>query len=113
PRAHEEIEPSFDHHDAVSLPRIERDGAELVVVAGTAYGEQSPVRVFSPTLYVDATLRAGATFDVDDGHRERACYVVHGEVAIGDRRYGEGQFVVLEPEGGDVHVRSLTDARVM
>jgi redox-sensitive bicupin YhaK (pirin superfamily) len=113
PREHEETTPSFEHHDAHALPRVERDGAELVVVAGSAYGHESPVRVLSPTLYVDARLRAGATIELDDEHPERACYVVQGEVLIGDERHGEGRFVVLLPDARDVHITAVTDARVM
>ena len=48
---------------------------------GTAYGQQSPVGVLSPTLYVAATMDAGATLEVDPDHPERAV-VRHGR---GDR----------------------------
>src|SRR5688572_32282877 len=51
PLGHEEAAPSFAHHPAATLPRIERDGVRLHVVAGHAFGEVSPVRVLSPTLY--------------------------------------------------------------
>ena len=67
--ADEEREPSFAHHGAASLPRIERPGVSLTVIAGTAYGERSPVEVFSPTLYVDAQLDAGATLEVSSRAR--------------------------------------------
>ena len=73
PRAEEEREPSFAHHGAASLPRIERPGVILTVIAGTAYGKRSPVDVFSPTLYVDAQLADGAAIEVPDEHVQRAC----------------------------------------
>jgi redox-sensitive bicupin YhaK (pirin superfamily) len=113
PREHEETAPSFEHHDARALPRVAGDGVELVVVAGTAYGQRSPVRVFSPTLYVDLTLQAGASWEVDGEHPERACYVAQGEVLIGDERHAEGRLVVLLPEARNVIVTASTDARVM
>ena len=43
PKAHEEIEPEFHHHGVASLPRIEHGGAVLRVLAGRAWGEESPV----------------------------------------------------------------------
>jgi redox-sensitive bicupin YhaK (pirin superfamily) len=113
PRAEEEREPSFAHHAAPSLPRIERPGVILTVIAGTAYGERSPVDVFSPTLYVDARLVAGAAVEVPDEHEQRACYVAQGRIEIGGKAYGEGQFVVLASAAGPVSMRALEDARVM
>ena len=61
PRAQEEIAPSFEHHDATSLPQLRKPGVALTVIAGTAFGARSPVNVLSPTLYVEARLDTGAS----------------------------------------------------
>ncbi len=97
PREHEQVEPSFTHHPRATIPRLTRPGVELSVIAGSAYGEQSPVRVLSPTLYVHARLAAGATLAVDDQHAERAVYVAAGTLALGadGREYTEGSLLVL------------------
>lgn len=113
PRCEEEREPSFAHHPAATLPRLERQGAQLVVIAGTAYGLRSPVQVFSPTLYVDAQLQPGAVLEVEPEHAERGCYVAQGSVEIGGEHHGAGQFVVLAQAAGGVTVRALEAARVM
>jgi redox-sensitive bicupin YhaK (pirin superfamily) len=113
PRAEEEREPSFEHHPAATLPRIERGGARLTVIAGTAYGHRSPVGVLSPTLYVDGVLAAGADAEIEAEHAERACYVVEGEVVIAGERFHEGQLVVLAPGSGPAHVTALSASRVM
>lgn len=97
PSEHEEREASFQHHARETIPRIERPGVTLVVIAGTAYGATSPVGVLSPTLYVHALLEPGATLDVDDGHAERAVYVASGSVLVGGVAYSEGTLVVLPP----------------
>jgi redox-sensitive bicupin YhaK (pirin superfamily) len=83
PRADEEVVPEFHHHDADSLPRIQRDGAELVLIAGTAYGEASPVKVFAPMFFIEARLEAGAELAWPDEHVERGVHVVEGEVSWG------------------------------
>jgi redox-sensitive bicupin YhaK (pirin superfamily) len=111
PRAAEENAPFFDHHPAATIPQVERPGAALHVVAGTAYGARSPVRVSSPTLYVAATLEAGATLPLPDEHPERALYLVEGELAVGARRFGSGAMVVLN--AGTVEVRALAAARLI
>jgi redox-sensitive bicupin YhaK (pirin superfamily) len=113
PVAQEEREPSFAHHDASALPRLDRAGTHLTVIAGTAYGLRSPVEVFSPTLYVDVVLEAGATLEIESEHAERACYVVQGAVDLAGERYGEGQLVVLAGDAGAVAVRALEASRLM
>jgi redox-sensitive bicupin YhaK (pirin superfamily) len=95
PTADEETAPRFEHHPAATIPTIESGGAELTVIAGTAYGQSSPVRVCSPTLYVLARLVAGASLVVDDGHPERAVYVVEGSVRCGGQAFPPGTLLVL------------------
>jgi len=112
PTAHEEDAPGFVHHPAATLPRIRRDGAELTVIAGTAYGAESPVGVLSPTLYVDALLDSGARLEVDGTHPQRAVLVAEGWIQIGARRLGEGVMAVLRP-GADVVLTADGPARVM
>jgi redox-sensitive bicupin YhaK (pirin superfamily) len=107
PREHEETEPSFTHHPASTLPRVVRGGVQLTVIAGTAFGERSPVAVLMPTLYVDALFeRDGASCVLDAEHAERAVYVVQGLLEIGGTTCGEGQFVVLAADAGAVTLRS-------
>lgn len=112
PLAHEEDPPLFEHHAAGTLPLVVRAGAELRVVAGTAYGERSPVNVLSPTLYVDAKLPSAMLLDIDDTHEERAVYVVDGSIAIDQRTFDGGALIVLHP-GAAARMEAVTDARVM
>lgn len=98
PRAHEESEPTFEHVDASRLPRVALPGAALRVIAGRAYGADSPVRVLAGTLYVDARLEPGCELPLPEEHRERAVYVVHGSVEVDGRRFEPGTLVVLRPE---------------
>ncbi|HEX9208546.1 MAG TPA: pirin family protein [Steroidobacteraceae bacterium] len=113
PVAQEEREPSFAHHDASALPHLDRAGAQLTVIAGTAYGLRSPVEVFSPTLYVDAVLESGAPLEIEAEHAERACYVVQGAIDLAGERYGAGRLVVLAGDAGAVSVRALEASRLM
>lgn len=114
PREHEEIEPSFAHHPRATIPRVKRPGVELAVVAGTAYGQASPVRVLSPTLYCAAELAAGARLVVDEQHRERAVYVASGALSLGpdEPEFGEGHLLIL-PQGTTVELYTRGGARAM
>ena len=83
PRQDAEVAPEFHHHDADELPRLSRGGAELLLVAGNAYGERSPVKVFAPMFLIEATLAEGSVLDWPDEHPERGVYVVEGELEWG------------------------------
>jgi redox-sensitive bicupin YhaK (pirin superfamily) len=112
PTEHEETAPRFEHYPRASLPRIERPGVVLDVIAGTAFGARSPAPVLSPTFYVHAQLEDGATLVVDREHEERAVYVVEGELELEGQRYGEGTMVVFRPEV-DVTLRAHGATRAM
>jgi redox-sensitive bicupin YhaK (pirin superfamily) len=102
PTSHEETAPAFHHHPAASLPVLERDGAQLRVLAGTAYGATSPVETLSPLFYVDVVLPAGCELALPSGHEERAAYVVDGEIGCGAERATAGRMLVFAPGGSGV-----------
>ena len=112
PAAREEDAPAFAHHPARTLPKVSREGAQLTVIAGTAYGAESPVGVVSPTLYVEARLEDGARLKIDEGHPQRAVHVVEGTARIGERRIGPGTMAVLRA-GAEVNVEAEGTSRLM
>lgn len=112
PQRDEEIEPRFEHHPRNTVPIVNRPGAELHVIAGTAYGAKAPTGVLGPTLYVHAELDAGATLPVDEEHEERAVYVVDGAIDCDGKRFGEGAMVVLHPRA-HVIVKAIGKTNLM
>ena len=112
PRSAEETEPAFFHHPAATLPLIERPGVRMRVIAGAAWGQHSPVKTFSDTLYVDAELTSGAVLELPDEYAERSVYVAEGRIALDGSEYASGRMIVFDP-GGSASIRALTDSRVM
>jgi redox-sensitive bicupin YhaK (pirin superfamily) len=112
PKADEETAPEFHHHAAETMPVVERGGAHLRVIAGTAYGLRAPVAVRSPLFYVDAQLAPGAAIDVPDDHAERAAYVVEGHVECDGAAFTEGSMLVFRA-GAPVRLAAADGARVM
>ena len=88
------------------------DGCRVRVIMGSAYGLQSPVLTYSPTLYLEATLPAGGELVLLDEAKERAVYVVAGSVAIGADVYAEGTLAVLR-EGATAPLKAATETRVI
>ncbi|GAB3388490.1 pirin family protein [Lysobacter fragariae] len=112
PRSHEETAPAFHHHAAASIPQQHRDGTWLRIVAGRSFGEESPVAVFSDTLYVAMDLQAGGEVAIDDNHAERALYILEGRAQLDGADIPEQHLVVLDP-GTRPRLRALTPIKAM
>jgi len=112
PKENEEVAPEVHHHAASTLPRLERPGAALTVLAGSAYERTSPVRTFSPLFYVEATLAEGAELAPPSEYADRAAYVVDGAVSAADEHASRGQMLVF-PAGGDVTLRAERPSHVV
>jgi redox-sensitive bicupin YhaK (pirin superfamily) len=111
PLRHEETDPDFHHYPARDLPSLITAGARIRVLAGSAFGERSPVRTLSPLFYVDAALPAGSELPLPDEHEERAAYVVSGTVECGNEQAERGRMLVFTP-GAPATLRAVSDARV-
>ena len=112
PRAAEETVPGFHHHPAATLPRLERGGAVLRVLAGRGFGEEAPVRVFADTLYVAIDLAPGAEVALADRHAERALYVLDGEATLDGATLPPRHLAVLDPGTRPV-LRAATPVKAM
>ena len=82
------------------------------VIAGTAFGQRAPTPVFSDTLYVAVTLRAGGRIGVPAEHEERGVYVVSGDVTIAGAPVAPFNVAVL-PAGETTEILATSPARLM
>jgi redox-sensitive bicupin YhaK (pirin superfamily) len=112
PKQDEEAEPAFHHHAAATLPRIERAGALLRVVAGRGFGTEAPVRVYADTLYVAIDLQPDAELVLDADHRERALYVLEGNAQLDGADLPEKHLVLLDEATRPV-LRARTTVKAM
>ena len=110
PKQSEEAAPGFFHHPGSSLPELTDTGVHVRIIAGSAYGETSPVQVFSPTLYVDAALKAGASLPLPHEHVERSIYILSGTAEIVGEAFGMCKLLIFRP-GDQITVHALTDIR--
>lgn len=102
PQAHETCAPAFFHHPADTLPCIERAGARIRLLIGSAWGRTSPVDTFSPTLYADIALDAGATLTLPAEVEERAIYTVEGTLALDGQAVPAQRLACLDREAPGV-----------
>jgi redox-sensitive bicupin YhaK (pirin superfamily) len=112
PRTAEETAPGFFHHPAATLPHLTDKGVAITVIAGHAYGATAPVKVFSPTLYADAVLDAGASLKLPDDHAERAIYILQGDIEIASESFAPLRLLIFRP-GDSITIRAVTAARLL
>lgn len=106
PKAYEEMPPEFHHHPADTLPEWTQSGATLKMVAGSAYGYEAPVTIYSPMFYVEVKMQAGTRLKLPVEYRERAIYLIDGSLRIGDTNispktmtvFVQGETIILEAE---------------
>lgn len=97
PEEDEETDPVFYHYKTERIPSLHVDGVAVRVLMGTAYGVTSPVKTFSPTLYIEAQLNAGQSLALAHAAM-RGLYVVTGEISIKDLTIAQHTFAVLSDD---------------
>ncbi|SEK76019.1 hypothetical protein SAMN05428989_0748 [Pseudoxanthomonas sp. GM95] len=112
PRPDEETAPEFHHHAAETLPHWQQGGATLRVIAGRAWGHESPVRVFSDTFNVALDLQPEAELAIDDGAVERALYILEGEAQLDSADIPNRHLIVLD-RGTRPVLRAKTPLKAM
>lgn len=108
----EEMEPAFDHvaHDA--LPAVAVPGATVRVLAGAAFGVQSPLRTHSPTLMLDLQFTQPSSLMLPALAEEQAVYGIDTAVLIDGALVPAGTLAVL-PAGQDVVLATPGAGRVV
>lgn len=106
PKAKEEMEPAFHHYEHSEIPRFDADGIRIALIAGSAYGQQSPVEVASPMVYAELLLAEGRELHIPVLAEESAIYLYSGRLEIAGKVYASGTLIVLKPETAAV-IRAL------
>jgi redox-sensitive bicupin YhaK (pirin superfamily) len=98
PMDKEEMPPAFHHYGADQLPMLDEAGMRLVLIAGRAFGERSPVQTESDTFYAELRLEDGRRLLLPGDIEERAIYVCSGAVEIAGSVFETGTLAVLRPD---------------
>lgn len=112
PEKDEETDPSFAHYDAADFS-VRQDGEMRVrVLVGEAFGLESKVKTHSPTFYAHVELDAGGQVWLPEGYKERAAFVVSGDVEIEEGRFSAGKLLVFSA-AHSVRMRAVSPATIM
>jgi redox-sensitive bicupin YhaK (pirin superfamily) len=97
PKAHEEVAPSFIHTPSAEIPALQVGDTQVRVLIGQAFGKTSPVATFSPTVYLDVQLPAGASLDLPALAQELAVYPIDADVQVDGETVPAHTLAVLPP----------------
>jgi redox-sensitive bicupin YhaK (pirin superfamily) len=97
PTEAEETEPWFRHYAAQDLPVWEKDGVAFKLIAGQAYGYQSPVQTFSPMFYLEVKLSPNSKFSLPADYSERAIYSITEGLIVDGVPIEPHRLVILMP----------------
>jgi redox-sensitive bicupin YhaK (pirin superfamily) len=112
PKKFEEVDPGFEHVRPQALPLVSDHGREVRVIAGSLFGETSPVKTHSDLFYGDVKLAAGARLPLPVEHEERAIYLAEGRIEIAGQSFEAGRLLVFKPRDA-ITVLALEDCRFM
>ena len=104
----EECEPAFAHFSADQIPKVALDGAQVTVMAGSAFGATSPAPAKTPTVYLDMQLQAGAAVQIPADYAERALYALDAGCTLDGAELPAHQMLALTP--GSMPVLKATSA---
>ena len=112
PKSAEETAPEFVHMDKGELPVLSDEGKQVRIIAGSMFGETSPVKTASDMFYVDAVLEPGAKIPLSADHEERGVYVADGEIDIAGDSFESGRLLVFKP-GDEITITAKSATRVL
>ena len=98
------IEPRYQELQSKDISRADKDGVEVRIIAGEAFGVRSPVYTRTPTMYMDFTMQPGSKLQqpIPDGYNA-FMYIIDGEGVFGRERsapVGAHHCLVLGPDDG-------------
>ena len=81
PKALEEMDPQFYHADEKDLPSWTSHGVSFKLIAGSAFGRQSPVPVYSPLYFLELSSATTQTLHIGkELFGEVAIYILEGKL---------------------------------
>jgi len=110
PEALESSDPTFQHVDASAIPEVAVATARVRVLAGSAFGAESPARTTSPTLYLDVWLGGGQELLLPPLAEEMALYCPQEEMQVDGQALPSQQLAVLDT-ATDVVIGAERDTR--
>lgn len=97
PKELEEMEPSFFHANEDELPSWEKEGVRYKLIAGEAFGYQSPVPVYTRLYFLEIKSLTRQVINLGaDLYGEAGLYILEGVVESEGERYAPKHLLVAK-----------------
>lgn len=97
PKHLEQMEPEFYHVEKEQIPAWTEDGLEIKLVAGAAFGKQSPVPVYSKMFMLEIKSSARQTVNIGSHlFGEAGLYILEGTIESEGNTYQSKQLLVAK-----------------
>lgn len=110
PEEQEQIDAAFYHYPAQEIPERLVHGVPVRVIMGAAYGLNSPVKLHSDTLYIEAHLDQEQKLTLPQAE-ELAVYVVQGEIKINDTLIPQHSMAFIKANSAAA-IQALCETRI-
>lgn len=95
PKELEQMQPEFCHIDKTQIPTWQADGVQYKLIAGQAFGKQSPVPVYSKLYMVEIKSTTKQTLNIGNNlYGEVGLYILEGSVQIEGNNFLPKQILV-------------------
>lgn len=79
------MEPKYQELQSKDITRVNKDGVDVCIIAGVAFGISSPIYTRTPTMYLDFTMKPGAELrQLIPDEWNAFVYIIDGEGVFGD-----------------------------
>lgn len=97
PKDLEEMDPEFFHIEESQIPKWDQGDVEFKLVAGEAFGKQSPVPVFSKLFMIEIKNKTKQTLNIGDQlYGDSGLYILEGAIESGGNVYDSNQLLVAK-----------------
>lgn len=97
PKHLEQMDPEFFHADSNELPIWENDGVNYKLIAGKAFGYQSPIPVYSPLYLLELKSTQKANLKIgSELFGESGIYILEGGIESEGNIFGPKQLLVAK-----------------
>ncbi|MES2650426.1 MAG: pirin family protein [Bacteroidota bacterium] len=97
PKHLEQMDPEFFHADSNELPVWENDGINYKLIAGKAFGYQSPIPVYSPLYLIELKSQQKTNLKIgSELFGESGIYILEGGIESDGNVFGPKQLLVAK-----------------
>jgi redox-sensitive bicupin YhaK (pirin superfamily) len=112
PEQVEDMMPSFNHYESISLPNFEIGRTQFKLLLGRMGKHESPVETYSDLFYLEIKMPKDELITLPGNDRELAVYIVQGSIAAQQQVMSPYSMIVGHKKK-ELVIKALEDSHLM